>query len=329
MEERSIDRRYPGFLCGTDEVKDSWFIGRGAWVYAFLYRNLTRDPRHLEVARQAVEFALRIEPKGEDPRWPRRFTRTGETLEPDEEIYGTMFIAEGMAEYGLATGDQEYVRRAEAIVRSCIALYDRPGYAVNTAAYLGPQAPPFPGARVQGVSMLTVRLATQMGLNDLSARACRDLNERFYNPVRGLNNELLNPDYSLPTGTFAEFFYTGHTVESMWMVLDEARRLRDAGLARIAEERFRHHAAVSWDTAEGGYLRGFFNGAQLPGKVLWEQEEVLIAALMLGDEEMFSRTWEWTRANLSWLSAYPNRIENYHHPRYLMLNLLMLDKMVS
>jgi len=328
MEERSIDRRYGGFLCGPDEVKDSWYIGRGAWVYAFLYRYLTRDPRHLEIARQAVEFALRIQPRGDDPRWPRRFTRAGETLEADDEVYGTLFIAEGLAEYGAAAGDPASVQKAEAIVRACYALYDRPGYLPNTAAYLGPDAPPFPGARVQGASMLMVRLANQMALDDLSARACSDLIERFHNPRRGLNNEFLNPNYSFPANAFKEFFYTGHTLEAMWMVLEEARRRGDQNLARLAEVRFRRHVDVSWDPA-GGYVRGYWNGAPLPGKVLWEQEEVLIGALMLKDWEMFERAWQWTRANLPWQTAYPNRIENYHHPRHLMLNLLTLDKMVG
>lgn len=323
MERQVIDHCHGGFLCIVGEENDSWYVGRGAWVYAFLYRNFTRDPRHLEVARKAVELALRIRPRG-DPRWPRRFTRSGETLVPDDEIYGSLFIAEGLAEYAAAAGRPEYGAMAREIVRNCVALYDRPGYLPNTRAYLGPGAPPFPGARVQGVSMLLLRMAPEF-----ADRAIGDLTGRFYSPRRGLNYELLNPDYSAPSGCYERFFYTGHTLEAMWMLADEARRRGDAALYELAAARFRHHADVSLDAAGGGYIRGFFNGAPLPGKVLWEQEEVLIGALMLNDFERFEATWKWTREHLPWLTAYPNRIENYHHPRQIMLNLLALDRMIG
>ncbi len=325
MEAGAIDDRYGGFLC-TGEEKDSWHTGRGAWVYAFLYRHFTGEARHLEIARRAVEFALRVRPKG-DPRWPRKFTRSGEALTADSEIYGALFMAEGIAEYGAAAGLPEYLALAEQIVRECLALYDRPGYQPDTCPYLGPGAPEFPGARVQGVPMLLMRLATRMGLDDLAARAVDDLTARFWNAARGLNYELLNEDYSPSSGPYGSLFYTGHALEAMWMVMDEARRIGDGALFDLAASRFRRHVNASWDVGAGGFVAGLFDGKPIGGKPLWAQEEVMVGALMMGDLGLFGRAYDWTRANLPWRSAYPGRIENYHHPRWLMLSLMELKRM--
>ena len=63
MESHVIDHEHGGFMCNTDhmgtranENKNSWFEGRGTWVYSFLYNNLAREQKYLDVARRSVEF---------------------------------------------------------------------------------------------------------------------------------------------------------------------------------------------------------------------------------------------------------------------------------
>ena len=369
MDRFVIDHELGGFCCHADRDgtrlgsdKDSWYEGRGIWVYSFLYRKFTHDPQHLDIARKTVEAVLRIRPK-DDARWPRRFTRAGEILASDGEIYGSLFIAEGLAEYSAATGERRYWDMAKDIMDSCIAVYDRPDYPVNSRHYLGDDALPFPGARVQGVAMALLRLATQMlrthpdaELEAVADRSIEAIMERHHNPAFDLNNEFLNHDYTLPQNAYAQFAYTGHTIETMWMVMDEALRRGGSDLFDRAAQRFRRHLEVAWDDVYGGVFRGIRNVDRndwLLDKVLWPQEEALIGCLLMvehrGDTwalDMFDRIYTYVseRYRLDryglplWITTadrqvtfepHYNRIENYHHPRHLMLNLLALERIVG
>ena len=141
----------------------SWFEGRGTWVYSFLYNNLKRDKKYLDVARRSIDLVMKIQPRG-DELWPKEMTREGKPLtSADGEIYGDLFIAEGLAEFSKATGDPALWNEAKQILLKCVRLYDRSDYRPTIGqTYLGPSAPPFPGARIQGVWMTLIRAATQM-----------------------------------------------------------------------------------------------------------------------------------------------------------------------
>ena len=59
-DRNGIDHQLGGFLCGLDHDgtlvhsdKFHWYMGRGLWVYSFLYNHFGRDPHHLEIARKA------------------------------------------------------------------------------------------------------------------------------------------------------------------------------------------------------------------------------------------------------------------------------------
>jgi mannose/cellobiose epimerase-like protein (N-acyl-D-glucosamine 2-epimerase family) len=375
MEKHVIDHELGGFMCNTDYRgarvngnKSSWFEGRGIWVYSFLYNNLAREEKYLDVARKSVEFTLRTKPVAADELWPKELTREGQPLTPaDMEIYGDLFIAEGLAEYSKATGEQKYWDMAREILFKCIRIYDRPDYRpVIGRTYLGPDARPFPGARIQGVWMVLVRLVTQMlemradTEVERVARRCVDaVMNHHYNPEFGLINELLNHDLSRPDNEYAQLVYTGHGIENLWMLMHEAARLRDRKLFDTFAEWFRRHAEVAWDDVYRGTFRNLQHVEKniwVVDKVLWLQEEVLIGSLFIVEHsgaqwarEMFSRTYTYVRekyplkqhgsplwmyasdrkASFEAYSKMPKRVENFHHPRHLMLNLLSIERMLK
>jgi mannose/cellobiose epimerase-like protein (N-acyl-D-glucosamine 2-epimerase family) len=376
MDRYVIDHKMGGFMCNTDfdgtnfnRNKSSWFEGRGAWVYAFLYNNLAREEKYLNVARKSVELLLKIKPSGEDQLWPADLTREGKPLRasPENEVYGDLFIAEGFAEYSKATNDRAYWEMAKRIVDKCLRIYDRPDYRPSIGqTYLGPEARPFPGARIQGVWMVLIRLVTQMlrmhpdpELEKIAARSVDAVMNYHFNPAFDLNNELLNHDLSRPTNQYAELVYTGHSLEISWMILFEAARIRDEKLFNTEVERFKRHAGVAWDDVYGGVFRNLQNVDQNVwslDKVLWAQEEVLIAALFIIEhtgvgwaKELFDKMYSYVRAKFPlkdhgsplWMYAsdrratfeafakMPKRVENYHHPRHLMLNLLSLERIIK
>src|SRR4030095_6790879 len=103
----------------------------------------------------------------------KELTREGKALtSADGEIYGDLFIAEGLAEYSKAIGQRAHWNTAREFVLKCVRLYDRDDYRPTIGqTYLGPNATPFPGARIQGVWMVLIRVITQM----LQMHACTAL----------------------------------------------------------------------------------------------------------------------------------------------------------
>jgi N-acylglucosamine 2-epimerase len=167
---------------------------------------------------------------------------------------------------------------------------------------------------------------------------------------------VLNHDYSIPIDEYGQLVYIGHAIETFWMVLFEALRRNDENLFATAAERFRRHVDVAWDDVYGGVLHGILNvdkNIWTLDKVLWAQVEVLIGALLVYEKtdaawaaEQFSKMYTYVQEKYPlkrhglplWIFSadrkvtferHSNRIENYHHPRHLMLNLLSLERMIQ
>ena len=372
LDRYVIDRQYGGFMCETDRDgrnlsgrKVTWYEGRGIWVYSFLHNHFGRQKHHLEVARRSVEFILAAKPEGEDTLWPVSFARDGKPeTPPATAIYGDLFVAEGLAEYARAAGERKYWDIAKDLILKCVRIYDRPDYEPGiVASYTGPAASPFPGARIQGVSMVLIRALGPMldqradpELQTILDRALDAVINRHFNPDFDLNNELLEHDYSRPRGDLAQFVYTGHSIEALWMIAYEAVRTGNKGVFGHAVERFRRHVEVAWDGVYGGVFRSLNHvdrNLWALDKVLWAQEEVLIGSLLAYEHtgapwaaELFSRMNAHVRAKYTlrphgyplWavngdrkvtFEPHAARVENYHHPRHLMLNVLALDRIIA
>jgi mannose/cellobiose epimerase-like protein (N-acyl-D-glucosamine 2-epimerase family) len=371
MDKHVIDHQYGGFMCNTDRDgtnlsgnKLTWFEGRGIWVYSFLYNNFARNEKHLEVARKSLQFILRLSPSGEDTLWAESFTREGKPLTPPAtSIYGDLFIAEGLAEYARASGEWKHWDLAKRIILKCLRIYDRPDYEPNiVASYSGPKPFPFPGARIQGVSMLLIRTISQMlemrpdeELEKIISRCAEVVLCAHYNPEFSLNNELLNHDFSRPEGELSQFVYTGHSIETFWMLLYEAVRTKNKSIFYTTAQRFRRHVEVAWDGVYGGVFRSLNSVDQnlwSLDKVLWAQEEALNGALSIAEQtgsqwaqDMFGKVFTYVQDTYPlkrhgyplWISAgnrkvtfepHATRVENYHHPRHLMLCLLTIERMI-
>ena len=179
-----------------------------------------------------------------------------------------------------------------------------------------------------------------------------------YNPEFDLINELLNHDLSRPANEYAQLVYTGHCIEILWMLMFEAVRRRDEVLFDKLPVWFKRHVEVAWDDVYGGVFRNLQNvdrNVWLVDKVLWAQEEVLIGSMLIVERrgydwaiELFQRTNSYVREKFLlkkhgspiWMYAsdrkatyeaflkMPKRVENFHHPRHLMLNLLSLERMI-
>ncbi len=342
-----------------------WYEGRGTWVFSFLYNNFSRDRKYLDIAENSVRLVQRSRPKDPDEFWPKALTREGEPAgPPDTEVYSDMFVAEGFAEFSKATGDRKYWDDAKEIVLKCVRRYDRPDYHPSIGqTYLGPGARPFPGARVEGVWMVLIRTTTQMlamrpdaDLQRISGRAIDALLSYHYNPRFQLLNELVNHDLSRPANEYEQLVYAGHAIETLWMVMDEARRVKDTALFDRAADLFRRHCEVAKDRVYGGLfrnLRNVDNNDWTMDKTLFPHQEALNGGILLIEETgdpwataFYSEIDKYTRKKFPMRAIHsplwqvmgdrqvhltPNmtRAENYHQPRFLMLNLLAVERMIQ
>ena len=386
MDKYVIDHTYGGFMCNTgrdgtniNQNKRAWYEGRGIWVYSFLYHKLRKDPEYLEIARKSVEFILKNEPSG-DHLWPGSFSREGKPIgEPPNNIYGDLFIANGLSEYSKASGEKKYWVQAKEILLKCLKIYNQPdyGYIVNygpggtfnlrTASEdhaSSSQKVKHPeGPRVLGHWMVIIRLVSQMleyrsdpELENIADKCIDAIMNHHFNPEFNLINEVLNHDFSRPEGPFSQFVYTGHAIETLWMLLYEAERRQDKALFDLVAQRFKRHVEVAWDDVYGGVFRALDNVNEniwKVDKVLWAQEEVLIGTLFLiehtGDpwaRDMFARMYEYVIEKYPlkqygyplWIMGadrkvtfeeHYTRVGNFHHPRHLMLNILSLERMIK
>ncbi len=369
MDKYIIDHKYGGFMCATDrdgthisENKFSWFEGRGIWVYSFLYRNFGENEKYLDIARKSLNLILKSKPKG-DKLWSQELTREGKPLSPPaERIYGDVFISEGLCEFAHASGEVKYWDEAKEILLKCWRVYNKPDYYPNSVAdYAGPKIIPFPGAKIQGVAMVMIQTISKMldlkhddELQAIISECVNAVINKHYNHEFDLNNELLNHDYSLPDNELAQFVYTGHSIETLWMIMKEAVRTKDVKLFKTATKRFKRHVEVAWDDVYGGVFRSLNNVDKdlwevdrIP-KVLWAQQEVINGAMILIEqtEDEWAKHWfektynyivdkyylkkhgyplwqEYGDRNVTF-KPHTTRIENYHLPRNLMLTYLAL-----
>ncbi len=297
-----IDHELGGFQCSlgydgarVNDDKFVWFQGRGLWVWSFIYNHLERDPAVLEVARKTKGFLLKHFPQP-DGSWASMLTRQGQLLAPERDVYGRYFAVEGLFEYAHAAGDSEAHDLALKLFKQLFREEtERPGGHSAT--------------RPQGFWMVNVNIATQFlrresdpAVSEIADRSIEAVIDKHYNPDIRLNNEQLNPDFSRPPGEQTKS-NLGHSIETLWMVMEEARRRGDDQLAGVCAERIHRHLNVGWDWIHGGLAlwinvdQGGYEWPveQVPGtdvefrsvgeynytKTLWSLDEVLIATLLV------------------------------------------------
>lgn len=372
-----FDEEFGGFLCelnddgsvASDE-KYIWYQGRAIWVYSFLYSRLGRDERFLEIARKTKDFMVRHMHAG-GGRWNEKVRRDGSLVQgPGPNVYGSLFAAAGLAEFFGATRDPKDLELAKRSIWAAVRAYDDPGYVdTHTTQYTAVKVPPA-GVRSQGHSMVLVWMLSGLlavdddeRLEELQRRHVGLVMDRFWNPDFGIANEYLRHDYSrIPDA--ASHMFAGHTLETLWMVMHEAIRIKDRALFDTAKRRIRRVIEMCWDYVFEGWSDGNFfvhatderrRGPEYEVKTMWAHCEILIACTTV--LEYTGETWakEWyerarryilnTMANTGhgvWRQAVdrygkdlkrvgvsPKRKGNFHQPRMLMLNILSLKRMID
>jgi len=112
-EDRCLDRKYGGYLTCfdrqghlTDDSKYIWFQGRQLYTYSRLLNKIERRESWLEHSRWGYDFLIKHAYAG-NGRWHFKLDRAGNPLISTTSIYSDYHMAQGLAEYLLATGMQD------------------------------------------------------------------------------------------------------------------------------------------------------------------------------------------------------------------------------
>jgi len=362
-----VDNEYGGFFPYTEfdgtnrsaEGQSSWWLGRGIWMVSFLYKNILKDDRFLDTGQKAVDIILRNKPDA-NAMWPSTFDREGNPTGKPTILYNDLFVTEGLALFGEVTGNDTIRNCAKETLLKCMRIYDSSDY--DYAVNYGPKPLPVKAPRIIGHWMVFLLISTQMLRYkpdpdiELIAERCVDAIMNFHmNPEFGLLNEVINHDLSRHEGPFAQFCYTGHSYETLWMVMWEAVRKKDNILFNNAADSFKRHVEVSWDDVYGGVFHSLDNvnkNIWKLSKQTWAQVEVMVGCMLLleyrGDSwarDMFEKMYHYFQEKYSltqlgcpiWLLGGDRKLDPfkrpgtgdiYHIPRWLMFNLLSLNRMI-
>lgn len=251
-----IDHEHGGFMCALDHDgtrvntnKFLWFQGRGIWVYTYLYTHFGRDQRYLDIARKTKDFALKYF-RNERGEWAQLVSREGKVLQPPKpDTSGALCIAEGLHAYAHAAGDDEAWQIALETIRDQFReTIQSPGVDSENKTVR------------QGFWFLNLLIATQIlrhnrhpEIIEIADRSIEAIIKHHYNPDTGLNNEVLNHDFSRSHSESSRTII-GHSIEALWMVMEEGLRRGDQQLINTCEKRLRRHLEVGWDRVYGGLV---------------------------------------------------------------------------
>ena len=170
-------------------------------------------------------------------KWFERVHADGTLIEGvGDNVYGWLFAAAGLAQLYLAAGDPKDLELAKQSLRAAMKAYDDPAYTDRHTTRYTTVEVPLQGLRTQGHSMVLIWILSQLlsahddpELAKLQQTHVDLLVNRFWSAEYGIANEFLRHDYSRIPEAETHMF-AGHSLETLWILLHEALRLRDHDL---------------------------------------------------------------------------------------------------
>ena len=293
-----------------DTTKSVWFQGRFAFICAYAYNNVEKNPMWLEAAKSTLDF-IEKHCFDENGRMYFSVTAEGKPLRMRRYVFSETFAAIAMSEYALATGDQKYAERALQIFKDTQRFLTTPGI-------LAPKFEESVQLQSHSIIMILINVGSciRKVINDPK------LTEQIDESIAKLKKFFIHPEFKClleTVGKNGEFVDTcmgrtinpGHCIETSWFIMEEAKqRGWDKEITDMALQIFDWSWDWGWDKQYGGIIN-FRDCRNLPSqdysqdmKFWWPQTETIIASLYAylatGDDEYIykhQRISEWTYAH--------------------------------
>ena len=293
-----------------DTTKSVWFQGRFAFICAYAYNNVEKNPMWLEAAKSTLDF-IESHCFDENGRMYFSVTAEGKPLRMRRYVFSETFAAIAMSEYALATGEQKYAERALQIFKDTQRFLTTPGI-------LAPKFEESVQLQSHSIIMILINVGSciRKVINDPK------LTEQIDESIAKLKKYFIHPEFKClleTVGKNGEFVDTcmgrtinpGHCIETSWFIMEEAKlRGWDKEITDMALQIFDWSWDWGWDKQYGGIIN-FRDCRNLPVqdysqdmKFWWPQTETIIASLYAylatGDDEYIykhQRISEWTYAH--------------------------------
>lgn len=290
--EHGLDRKHGGIYTCLDRegklmdpTKSVWFQGRFAFVCSFAYNQVERRPEWLDAARQTLDF-IEQHCFDADGRMYFEVAADGTPLRMRRYVFSESFAAIAMAEYALATGNQNYAEKALKIFKDMRRFLTTPGL-------LAPKYLPSVEAQGHSITMIMINVASRLKKVIADPELDRQIDESLFK----LKNDFMHPEFKAlletvgPSGEFIDtcngrVINPGHCIETAWFLFDVAMdRGGDKNLIDLGLTILNWSWDWGWDETYGGIIN-FRDCRNLPPqdysqdmKFWWPQTEAIIANL--------------------------------------------------
>lgn len=291
--ENGLDRKNGGIFTALDRDgtlmdtdKSVWFQGRFAFVCAFAYNRIERNPEWLAAAKSTIDF---IEKYCIDTDGHMFFevTAEGVPVRKRRYLFSECFAAIAMSEYSIASGDKAYGQKALDLFKRILHMSSIPGF-------LEPKFREGFVGKGHSLTMILINTASR-----IRAAVGDDpvLAEQIERSITEIRNDFMHPEFKAlletvgPNGEFLDsmagrVINPGHCIETAWFLLEEARfRGWDKSLTDTALTILDWSWEWGWDEAYGGIIN-FRDCKGFPAqdysqdmKFWWPQTEAIIATL--------------------------------------------------
>ena len=274
-----------GELFGTD--KSVWAQGRGLWVFLITYNDIKKDPRYLQIAKDAFEF-IKNHCYDKDGRMWFTVTDDGRGIQKRRYWFSETFAVVGSVELYKATNDKKYLKLARETYDSVMRLYLNPNLSVPK---YNPDV-----IKDKGLAGPMILMVTSQIMRDIDKENADKYNSNIDIFLNVILNHHLHPEYKamfenvgmngeIVSGPRGRLVNPGHSIEASWFLMNEALYRNDKEILNKALDILNWSFDIGWDKEYDG-LMYFADIEHKPCEALewdmklwWPHNEMLIAFL--------------------------------------------------
>ena len=362
--EKGMDRENGGvYTCLTregvlmDRTKSVWFQGRCAYVMAFAYNNIEKNPEWLAASKSCLEF---IEKYCIDSDGHMFFlvSEDGRPIRKRRYVFSECFAIIAMAEYAKALGEKEYADKA-------LELFNRTLKMLSTPGFLEPKG--YTPERSHSITMILVNVALVLMqvcddeiLEKQILRSIDDIERYFVHPEFKCVLESTTLDGGLIDTCEGRTINPGHGIETAWFLMQAGERFGERHWIDLGVKILDWQIEWGWDKQYGGIIN-YRDCKNYPSqsydqdmKFWWPQCEAVISSLYAykvthEDKylEMYRKANDWMKEHFvdpeypEWYGylhrdgtvAQPAKGNHFkgpfHIPRMLVLSHLLINQIIK
>lgn len=282
-----------------DTDKFIWLQCRQVWCFSMLYNKVEKKQEWLDFALHGAEFLIK-NGRDNEGSWYFSLTAEGEPIIQPYNIFSDCFAAMAFGQLYQATNNEEYAIIAKTTFDNILKRKDNPK---------GKYSKAYEGTRpLQNFSLPMILCNLVLEIEPLLDKELVDktikdgvnmVMDVFYQEDLGIILENVGPDGKFSDSFEGRLINPGHALESMWFIMDLAKRSNDTALINKAVEIALKTVEYGWDKKDGGIFYFLDVKGNPPQQLEWDQKlwwvhlETLITLLKGYEATGNERCYEW------------------------------------